>query len=63
MDVYSAGHKIQEAGVIGAGDMHPELAYVKLMWSISQAEDLEEAEQIFSKDYSGELEKRSVYSD
>jgi glutamyl-tRNA(Gln) amidotransferase subunit D len=63
MDVYSAGHKIQEAGVIGAGDMHPELAYVKLMWSISRAEDLEEAEQIFSKDYSGELEKRSVYSD
>jgi len=36
MDVYDAGLKIQDAGVIGAEDMHPELAYVKLMWSLGK---------------------------
>lgn len=63
MDVYSAGLKIQEAGVIGAEDMHPELAYVKLMWSLGQSEDLEEAEEFFLEDVNGELVERSVYSD
>jgi len=63
MDVYSAGLKIQEAGVIGAEDMHPELAYVKLMWSLGQAEDLEEAKEIFVQNQNGELEDRSVYQE
>jgi len=63
MDVYSAGLKIQEAGVIGAEDMHPELAYVKLMWSLGQSDDLEEAEEFFLQDVNGELVERSVYSD
>ncbi|PSH00735.1 MAG: Glu-tRNA(Gln) amidotransferase GatDE subunit D [Nanohaloarchaea archaeon SW_7_46_7] len=62
MNVYSAGIKIQEAGVISAQDMHPELAYVKLMWSLGQASDKEEAEQIFQENYSGEISKRSMYS-
>ena len=61
MDVYSAGYKIQEAGVIGAGDMHPELAYVKLMWSLEQSQDLEEAEKIFLENHNGEVQERSLY--
>ncbi len=61
IDVYSAGLKIQEAGVIGAEDMHPELAYVKLMWSLGHSGDLEEAEEIFLKNYNGELVERSSY--
>jgi len=63
MNVYSAGIKIQEAGVISAQDMHPELAYVKLMWSLGQASDREEAEEIFQENYSGEISKRSMYSE
>jgi glutamyl-tRNA(Gln) amidotransferase subunit D len=63
MDVYSAGLKIQDEGVIGAEDMHPELAYVKLMWSLGQADDLEEAEEVFLENRNGELKKRSGYSD
>ena len=61
MDVYSAGLKIQEAGVIGAEDMHPELAYVKMMWSLGQTEDIEEAEEIFLENHNGELNDRSSY--
>lgn len=63
MDVYSAGLKIQEAGVIESEDMHPELAYVKLMWSLGQTEDLEEAREIFLENRNGELEDRSIYHD
>lgn len=63
MDVYSAGLKIQEAGVIGAEDMHPELAYVKLMWSLGQTESLEEAKEVFLENRNGELEERSLYRD
>ena len=62
MDVYSAGLKIQEAGVIGAEDMHPELAYVKLMWSLGQASG-EEAKELFIKNINGEKVERSIYSD
>ena len=61
MDVYSAGIKIQEAGVISAKDMHPELAYVKMMWSLGQASGMEEAEEIFHENYNGEISKRSKY--
>lgn len=62
MDVYDAGLKIQDAGVISARDMHPELAYVKLMWSLGQSTDIDEAEEIFQKNVNGEISKRSIYS-
>ena len=61
MDVYSAGLKIQEAGVIGAEDMHPELAYVKLMWSLGKKEDLDKAKEVFIENHNGERVKRSQY--
>lgn len=61
MNVYDAGLKIQDTGVIGAGDMHPELAYVKLMWSLGQADSREEAEELFLENVNGELQERSVY--
>jgi glutamyl-tRNA(Gln) amidotransferase subunit D len=62
MNVYDAGIKIQEAGVVEAEDMHPELAYVKLMWSLGQAESLNEAEEIFHSNINGEISDRSLYS-
>ncbi len=61
MDVYDAGLKIQDAGAISAGDMHPELAYVKLMWSLGNADSREEAEELFQKNVAGEISERSVY--
>ncbi len=62
MNVYGPGIKIQEAGVIEAEDMHPELAYVKMMWSLANSESMEEAKEVFQTDVNGEINKRSVYN-
>lgn len=61
MNVYDAGLKIQEAGVIGGGDMHPELAYVKLMYALGNTDTLEEAKELFRKNIAGETSRRSIY--
>jgi len=63
MDVYDAGLKIQDAGVIEAEDMHPELAYVKLMWSLGQESSLGGARKLFKTEINGELEDRSIYNE
>lgn len=63
MDVYDAGLKIQDAGVIEAEDMHPELAYVKLMWSLGQESSPGGAREVFKTDVNGELESRSIYNE
>jgi len=62
MDVYSAGIKIQDAGVIEAKDMHPELAYVKLMWSLANEDSGEKAKDLFLEDFNGEINERLVYN-
>jgi glutamyl-tRNA(Gln) amidotransferase subunit D len=63
MNVYDAGLKIQNAGVIEAEDMHPELAYVKLMWSLGNSGDLDEALDLFQKNVNGEIQDRTMYSE
>ena len=62
-NVYDNLLKVKNAGVVGAEDMHPELAYVKLMWSLGQASDREEAEEFFLQNHNGELSDRSMYYD
>ena len=62
MNVYDAGIKIQDAGVIEAKDMHPELAYVKLMWALGQTGSTEEAKEVFRENVNGEISDRSLYS-
>ena len=61
MDVYDNQVKVKKRGVIESEDMHPELAYVKLMWSLGQTEDLEEAREIFRENRNGEIRERSMY--
>ncbi|MFB6209492.1 MAG: Glu-tRNA(Gln) amidotransferase subunit GatD [Candidatus Nanohaloarchaea archaeon] len=63
MDVYANQRKVKERGVIGSEDMHPELTYVKLMWSLGQADSLEDAEQLFRKNVNGEISGRSLYNE
>lgn len=63
MNVYDAGLKIQDAGVIEAGDMHPELAYVKLMWSLGQEGSPGGAGELFQTDVNGELTDRTIYNE
>ncbi|MDY6773735.1 MAG: Glu-tRNA(Gln) amidotransferase subunit GatD, partial [Candidatus Nanohaloarchaea archaeon] len=58
MNVYEAGVKIQDAGVVSAENMTPETAYVKLMWALGQADSTEEAEELFRTNVAGEILER-----
>lgn len=60
MNVYDAGHKIQDAGVIPAEDMHPSLAYVKLMFVLANFNG--GFEERFLEDYAGEMNERTQYA-
>ena len=48
MNVYSTGRRLVSAGVISAGDMLPETAYVKLIWALGQTDKLEEVRSIMT---------------
>ncbi len=61
MNVYDAGVKIQDAGVISAETMTPETAYVKLMWVLGQADTREEAVDLFQENVAGEIVEREEY--
>lgn len=63
MNVYDAGLKIQHQGVLQSEDMHPELAYVKLMWSLGQTDSLEAAGEKFRENVVGEITGRSLYNE
>jgi len=47
-------------GVVSAGNMHPELAYVKLAWSIGNTDSKDEALKVFREDVNEELTERSM---
>lgn len=61
MNVYDAGYKIQEAGAISSEDMHPTLAYVKLMFILANFDG--DFEEHFLEDYSGEMNERTQYAE
>ncbi|MFB6213607.1 MAG: Glu-tRNA(Gln) amidotransferase subunit GatD [Candidatus Nanohaloarchaea archaeon] len=60
MNVYANQLRVKNEGVIGARDMHPELAYVKMMWALGQASG-EDAEELFRKNVNVEISERSLY--
>ncbi len=55
MNVYSTGRKLVEAGVISALDMLPETAYVKMIWTLGQTQNLEEVKRIMQSNLKGEI--------
>lgn len=59
MNVYSTGRKLISAGVISAGDMLPETAYVKLCWALGQTDEIEEVEKTMQTNIAGEIEDKS----
>ena len=59
MNVYSTGRKLITAGVISAGDMLPETAYVKLCWVLGQTDEVGEVEKIMQTNIAGEIEDKS----
>ncbi len=61
MNIYDAGVKIQDAGVVSADTMTPETAVVKLMWSLGQADSRDAAAELFQENIAGELVDREEY--
>ena len=62
MDVYTTGRELQEIGVEPLGDMLPETALVKLMWSLGQSEDLDEVKSLMRRNIAGEYSDRTLYT-
>jgi glutamyl-tRNA(Gln) amidotransferase subunit D len=58
LNVYSTGRDMIEAGAVPLGDMLPEVAYVKLMWALGQADGPDEVQRLMLKDVAGEMSQR-----
>ena len=58
LNVYSTGRDMISAGAIPLGDMLPETAYVKLMWSMGQSDDAEEIRKLMLTNIAGEFSPR-----
>jgi glutamyl-tRNA(Gln) amidotransferase subunit D len=59
MKVYSTGRDLLQLGVIPCEDMLPEVAYVKLMWLLPKASDLEELKKLMLTNIAGEITPRT----
>jgi len=58
MYVYDTGRDMMELGVVPAANMLPEVAYVKLAWTLGQTNDLEEVKRIMLTPIAGETTER-----
>lgn len=61
MNVYRTGVELLKAGVLPAGNMIPEAAYVKLSWVLGQTDDISEAHKLFYTNISYEFSDRNEY--
>jgi glutamyl-tRNA(Gln) amidotransferase subunit D len=59
MNVYSTGRRIISAGVISGLDMLPETAYVKMVWTLGQTDNIEEVKKILQTNIAGEIGDKS----
>lgn len=55
LNVYSTGRDLLARGVVGAEDMTPETALVKLMWLLANTPSSDEARRLFVTDLVGEI--------
>ncbi len=62
MYVYDTGRDIMELGVIPAANMLPEVAYMKLGWTLGQTKDLEQVKQIMLTPIAGEITEREPHN-
>lgn len=60
MNVYDTGRDLLSLGVIPCDDMFPETALVKLMWTLGQTRDIEEAKKLFKTNIAGEFSPRTL---
>ncbi len=61
MFVYDTGRDIMELGVTPLGNMLPEVAYVKLGWTLGQVQDHEEVKRMMLKPVAGEITAREPF--
>ena len=62
MYVYDTGRDIMKLGVIPAANMLPEVAYVKLGWTLGQTTDLEKVKEIMLTPIAGEITEREPHN-
>ncbi len=59
MRVYSTGRDLLNLGVIPLEDMLPETAYVKMMWVLDKAQNVEEVKSLMRENIAGEINPQS----
>jgi len=62
MFVYDTGRDMMAKGIIPAGNMLPEVAWVKLSWALGQTKDPEEVKKIMLTPINDEITKREPYN-
>ena len=62
MFVYDTGRDLMSLGIIPAENMMPEVAYVKLAWTLGQTEDLEKVKEMMLTPINGEITEREPYN-
>ena len=60
MNVYDTGRDLLDLGVVPTDDMFPETALVKLMWTLGQTSNTEEAKKLFKTNIAGEFSPRTL---
>jgi glutamyl-tRNA(Gln) amidotransferase subunit D len=58
MFVYDTGRDLMEIGVVPAGNMLPEVAYMKLCWALGHTRDLAKVKEIMLKPIADEITER-----
>ncbi len=62
MFVYDTGRDMMSKGVIPAGNMLPEVAFIKLGWALGQTEDPNEIKKIMLTPINDEITRREPYN-
>jgi len=62
MYVYDTGRDLMAKGIIPAGNMLPEVAYIKLGWALGQTDDLMKVKEIMLNPVNDETTEREPYN-
>ncbi len=62
MFVYDTGRDMMAKGIIPAGNMLPETAYIKLSWVVGQTDDPEEVKRLMLTPINDEITEREPYN-
>jgi glutamyl-tRNA(Gln) amidotransferase subunit D len=63
MTVYDHGRDLLALGVVPLEDMLAETALVKLMWTLGQTKNLNEAKKLLTTNIAGEISPRTIFEE